>query len=628
MAGEKGTLPSLRQYWATQANELLHCSRRWEQVVRGDFTTTPTVEWLVNGELNAAVHCVDRHLTTGRRNKAALIWQGERDHEVRVYTYQMLFSEVCRLANVMKKKGIGRGDCVAIYLPMVPELVVAMLACARIGAPHTVVFSGFSAASLQSRLEDCRARMLITADGGLRAGRSIPLKPTADSALEEFAEVGSCLVVRRTDQKVEMVPGRDSWYHSELSAADISSDCEAESMAAGDPLFFLYTSGATGLPKQVRHGTGGYLLHALSSCRQVFRLEEDDIFWSTADLGWITGHTYSVYGPLGLGGTVLLHEGVPLYPGAARFWQVVEKFRVNKLYTAPAVIRALRRAEGALPPPAALSSLRLVASVGEPVDPGSAGWFAGLAGRPVPVIDTWCQTEAGGILFAPRTPDDPASSGTVGTPLPGIDAAVVDESGHLLPTGGCGRLLIRHPWPGMALQLQEEGEIGGVVTDGGYDTGDLARRDEENRYVILGRQADLINVAGQQLGTAEIEAALLAHPSIIEAAAVGIADTERGQAVYAFVTPRHDVPGTRRLLEELRSHLADKLGPAVLPVGLQCAPSLPKTKSGKIVRRLLRKIASGEDGGFGDLSALADPSVLAVLLAEKRRGETKIHLNL
>jgi acetyl-CoA synthetase len=398
-------------------------------------------------------------------------------------------------------------------------------------------------------------------------------------------------------------------------------------MAAADGLFLLYTSGATGRPKQVRHGIGGYLLQAMCSCRQVFSLDDDDIFWCTADLGWVTGHTYSVYGPLGLGGTVLLYEGVPLYPTAFRFWQIVEKFRVSKLYTAPAVIRALMRDDPART--ADLSSLRLIASVGEPVDPGASSWYARLVGENrVPVIDTWCQTETGGIIIAPQPSGEIPIPGTVGRPLPGIVTAIVDSDGREAAVNSCGRLVIRQPWPGMALAVSGPGQTSPFYSAEGYDTGDLAQQDDTGLITILGRHADLINVDGHQLGTAEIEATLLSHPAVLEAAVVGIPDSQRGQVVHAFVTLRREIPETSRLLAELRGHVERLLGPIALPEEIQCVPSLPKTKSGKIVRRLLKKIAGGEVGDLGDLSALADPSVLTAIVEEKRRGVGRIRLNL
>jgi len=610
------------KYWSQRADELVSWFKRWDRVLDGDFGT-PEIKWFPKAKLNASYNCLDRHLVDGRRNKAALIWQGEKDNEVKVFTYQMLFSEVCRLAGVLKKKGVRKGDCVALYLPMIPELVIAVLACARIGAVHCVVFSGFSSLSLQSRLKDCRSKLIITADAVVRAGRTIPLKPNADEALEECRQVASCIVVRRTDRDITMKPDRDSWWHEEMCAPDIKGYCAAEEMEANDPLFILYTSGSTGKPKGVVHNTGGYLLYAMHTTEVVFELQEDDIFWCTADLGWITGHSYSIYGPLGMGGTSLIYEGIPLYPEPGRFWQLVERYRVNVFYTAPTVIRALMRFGSEPVEKYDLSSLRLLASVGEPINPEAWTWYHEHIGKKrLPLLDTWWQTETGGIMIAPRPHTTLLKPGSAALPLAGIDAIVVDETGREVGVNEGGRLVIRSPWPGMLKGLQGEGDISSStfldVGQGGYDTGDGARRDEDGYFWITGRLDDVINVSGRRLGTAEIESALLTHRSVAEAAVVGMPHSLKGQAIYAYVMLNANVEQTPELLQELHLHVRNQIGSLASPDAIQYTSGLPKTKSGKIMRRVLKRIAADDFQNFGDISSLADPSVIADLVEGKK----------
>jgi len=609
-------------YWAERAGELVTWDKKWDKVLEYDYNK-PEIKWFQGGKLNISSNCLDRHLTNGRRNKAAIIWQGEPEEDVRVYTYQMLYTEVCRMANVLKKKGVKKGDRVAIYLPMVPELAISLLACARIGAIHSVVFAGFSAIALKSRIQDCAAKVLITADAVLRAGKTIPLKPNADTALEECDSVKDVIVVRRAGNEITMKAGRDTWWHDEVTGADISSTCTPESMDAEDVLFILYTSGSTGKPKGVVHTTGGYLTYVMHTCQWVFDLKDNDVYWCTADIGWVTGHSYILYGPLGMGATSLMFEGVPSYPGPDRFWKIVEKFQVNIFYTAPTVIRALMR-DGEEPTRRYdLSSLRILGSVGEPINPEAWMWYHANIGKgKLPIVDTWWQTETGGIMISPLPYATPLKPGSVTLPLPGIDAAIYTEEGLEAGPNEGGHLVIRKPWPGM---------LRGVFGDPErfkkayfsryaniYDPEDGARRDEDGYFWIMGRLDDVINVSGHRLGTAEIESALVAHHSVAEAAVVGMPHPIKGQAIYAFVTVKSNVEQTPELLVELRAHVRTEIGPIASPDAIQYAPGLPKTRSGKIMRRVLRKIAANDFENFGDTSTLADPSVVEDLINGKK----------
>lgn len=609
-------------FWAGRAEELVTWSQRWHTVLDGELGS-PDLKWFAGAMLNPTWNCLDRHLENGRRNKAALIWQGESDNETRVFTYQMLYAEVCRFANILKKKGVGKGESVAIYLPMIPELVIAVLACARLGVLHCVVFSGFSSASLKTRLEDCRAKVLITADAIIRAGRTIPLKPNADEALDECDFVEACIVVRKTERDIVMKPKRDTWWHEERQASGISAICEPVEMAANDDLFILYTSGSTGKPKRVVHRAGGYLLYAMHTCQWVFDLQDDDIFWCTADIGWITGHTYGIYGPLGLGATTLIYEGIPLYPGPDRFWQIVEKFNVTIFYTAPTVIRALMRYGVGPVEKYDISSLRLLGSVGEPINPEAWNWYHAHIGKnKLPIIDTWWQTETGGIMIAPLAETVPLKPGAAAQPLPGIDVMVVDAEGREVGNHEGGRLVIRQPWPGMCKDLCGEQDplqsSHHVDSRWVYDTGDGARCDEDGYFWIMGRLDDIINVSGHRLGTAEIESALLTHRSVSEAAVVGMPHPLKGQAIYAYVTLNRNVQQTGELLEELRNHVRGQIGPIATLEGVQYTDALPKTRSGKIMRRLLKKIAADDFDDFGDISSLADPSIISELIEGKK----------
>ena len=565
----KRSLDDPEGYWGERAEELVSWERTWDKVLEWDFVD-PDIKWFQGGKLNVAYNCLDRHLTDGRRNKAAIIWQGEPEEDVRVYTYQMLYTEVCRFANVLKKKGVKKGDRVSIYLPMIPELAISLLACARIGAMHSVVFAGFSAVALQSRIQDCQAKVLITSDAVLRAGKTIPLKPNADIALEDAPSVESCIVVQRAGNAVNMQDGRDSWWHDEIAAEDISSECTAETMDAEDTLFILYTSGSTGKPKGVVHTTGGYLTYAMHTCQWVFDLKDDDVYWCTADIGWITGHTYILYGPLGLGATSLMFEGVPSYPGPDRFWKIVEKFRINIFYTAPTVIRALMR-EGEEPTKRwDLSSLRILGTVGEPINPEAWMWYyVNIGKEQLPIVDTWWQTETGGILISPLPYATPLKPGSATLPLPGVDAAIFDEEGNEAGVNEGGHLVIRKPWPGMLRGVFGDPERFKKTYfsryEGIYDPEDGARRDEDGYFWIMGRLDDVINVSGHRLGTAEIESALVSHEAVAEAAVVGMPHPVKGQSIYAYVTLMTSVEPSDALRDALRQHVRKEIGPIATP---------------------------------------------------------------
>ena len=570
------------------------------------------IKWFEDGVLNVAANCIDRHLAR-RGNQTAIIWEGDDPKDSRHITYRQLHDEVCRFANVLKARGVKKGDRVTIYLPMIPEAAYAMLACARIGAIHSVVFGGFSPDSLAGRIIDCDSRIVITADEGLRAGKPVPLKGNTDEALKKASGVKDVIVVCRTGHPVAMVEGRDRWYHDE--AAKVSASCPAEPMGAEDPLFILYTSGSTGKPKGVLHTSGGYLLYAALTHHDVFDYHDGDVYWCTADVGWVTGHSYIVYGPLANGATTLMFEGVPNYPTTSRFWDVIDKHKVNIFYTAPTAIRALMR-EGEEPvEKTSRASLRLLGSVGEPINPEAWLWYHRVVGGGrCPIVDTWWQTETGGILISPLPGATELKPGSATRPLFGIVPEIVDIHGKVLEGAATGNLCIAQSWPGQMRTVYGDHKrfVDTYFTHyrGKYFTGDGCRRDKDGYYWITGRVDDVINVSGHRLGTAEVESALVGNTKVAEAAVVAYPHEIKGQGLYAFVTLKSGIQPGDALAEELKKFVGQEIGPIAKPDVIQFAPGLPKTRSGKIMRRILRKIAEGDTKSLGDTSTLADPSVV------------------
>jgi len=608
-------------FWGDMAEQYLYWEKKWDKVLDYEFDT-PRVEWFKGGKTNVAYNCLDRHITTWRRNKAALIWEDDEGRS-KVYTYQSMYYKVCRFANVLRKHGIKKGDRVAIYLPMIPELAVVMLACARIGAIHSIVFGGFSSQSLQDRIQDCGAKMLITADEGLRGGRIVPLKAMADEALRECPTVESCIVVSRTRNIVDMEPGRDFWYHEEVRSPDIHKHCEIEWMDAEDPLFILYTSGSTGKPKGVLHTTGGYLLYVTLTFKYTFDYHDEDVFFCTADIGWVTGHSYVVYGPMSLGGTSLMFEGVPTYPDAGRFWQIIEKHGVNQFYTAPTAIRALMKAGDEWPSKYDLSSLRVLGTVGEPINPEAWLWYWKNIGRSeIPIVDTWWQTETGGHMITNLPGCTPMKPGSATLPFFGIQPVILNEDHSATPQGAGGRLCIKFPWPGMLRgtwgdpENKRVKEVYFTTFPGMYFTGDGCRQDEDGFYWLLGRVDDVINVSGHRMGTAEVESALVSHPKVAEAAVVGFPHDIKGEGIYAYVILNAGEQHSADLQKMLVGHVRNEIGPIASPDHIHFVPELPKTRSGKIMRRILRKVAAGEREmeAVGDISTLADPSIVQTIL--------------
>ncbi len=577
------------------------------------------IRWYADGVLNVSANCLDRHLAA-RGDEVAIIWEGDDPADSRRITYREAHAEVCRMANVLKAHGVAKGDRVTIYLPMIPEAAFAMLACARIGAVHSVIFGGFSPESIAGRIQDCQSTLVITADEGLRGGRIVPLKQNVDLALLQCPEVATVLVVKRTGAKVLMRQGRDFAYADE--AAKVAADCAPEPMNAEDPLFILYTSGSTGKPKGVLHTTAGYLVWASYTHEAVFDYRQGEIFWCTADVGWVTGHSYIVYGPLANGATTLIFEGVPNHPTVSRFWQVIDKHQVNTFYTAPTALRALMRDGDAPVKATSRASLRLLGSVGEPINPEAWLWYHRVVGDGrCPIVDTWWQTETGGVLVSPLPGATDLKPGSATKPLPGVKLQLVDAEGQVLEGAISGNLCITDSWPGQMRTVYGDHErfITTYFTTypGKYFTGDGCRRDEDGDYWITGRVDDVINVSGHRLGTAEIESALVAHHSVAEAAVVGYPHDIKGQGIYAFVTLTADHPPSEALRAELVKWVRREIGPFAAPDAIQWAPGLPKTRSGKIMRRILRKVAEGDIGALGDTSTLADPAVVDDLVRNR-----------
>ena len=597
-------------FWAEIASEL-HWFKSWERVL--DWQE-PFAQWFVGGKLNLSYNCLDRHLTTWRKNKAAIIWEGEPG-DTRTLTFQQLQQEVCKFANALKEIGIQKGDRVAIYMPMIPELPVAMLACARIGATHSIIFGGFSAEAIKDRVNDAQAKAIITADGGYRRGATLALKPAVDAAVAGCPSVETVVVVERCKNEVAMQPGRDHWYHELMREA--SDVCPAEPLDSEHPLYILYTSGTTGKPKGIVHTTGGYSVHTYITTKWVFDLQDDDTYWCTADIGWVTGHSYIVYGPLQNGATCVMYEGAPNTPDFGRFWSIIEKHRVNILYTAPTAIRTFIKWGEEWPNKYDLSSLRLLGSVGEPINPEAWMWYHRvIGGERCPIVDTWWQTETGGILIAPIPGAVPTKPGSATLPFPGIVPDIQTRDGVSVGANQGGFLVITKPWPGMLRTIygdparfkqQYWSDIKGC-----YFTGDGARRDADGYFWLMGRVDDVINVSGHRLGTMEIESALVSHAAVAEAAVVGRPDEIKGTAVAAFVTLEGGHQSSDELKEELRRHVAREIGPMAKPDDIRFTDSLPKTRSGKIMRRLLRDIAAGK-ATVGDTTTLEDLSVLAKL---------------
>ena len=605
-------------FWSEQAQEFVTWSKPWDKVLDWDFHKG-NIRWFDGGKLNVSYNCLDRHLDT-RGDQVALIWESDDPNVDKKITYRELHAEVCKLSNVLKSRGVKKGDRVCIYMPMIPEAAVAMLACTRIGAVHSIVFGGFSPDSLRDRVQDSDCQAIITADEGVRGGKSVPLKANADKALEECPNVHTCLVIKRTGGDISWQDGRDVWYEELM--ANASADCAPEEMDAEDPLFILYTSGSTGKPKGVLHTTGGYLVFAAMTHKYTFDYHDGDVYWCTADVGWVTGHTYIVYGPLANGAISLMFEGIPNYPDTSRFWQVIDKHKVNQFYTAPTAIRALMRAGEEPVTKTSRASLKLLGTVGEPINPEAWEWYYRVVGdERCPIVDTWWQTETGGHMITPLPGATDMKPGSASKPFFGVEPAIVDENGVELEGECSGNLIIKHPWPGMMRTVYGDHkrfvDTYFSMYPGNYFTGDGCRRDADGYYWITGRVDDVLNVSGHRMGTAEIESALVLHEAVAESAVVGFPHDIKGQGIYAYVTLMAGVEESDELRKELVHFVRKEIGPIATIDILQWAPGLPKTRSGKIMRRILRKVAENEIDNMGDTSTLADPSVVDHLVENR-----------
>ena len=614
----RSSIEQPEQFWAEQAQKFLDWFSPWSTVSESDFRQGQA-KWFIGATLNAAYNCIDRHLPQ-RADQVAILWEGDDPADSKKITYQELHQQVCRLANLLKARQVRKGDRVCIYMPMIPEAAYAMLACARIGAVHSVVFGGFSPESLKDRILDSDCRLVITADEGLRGGRRVPLKQNCNQALERCPDVHSVIVVRRTGGPIDWVDGRDIWYHEGI--ASVASDCPAEPMDAEDPLFILYTSGSTGKPKGVLHTTGGYLLQAAMTHRYVFDYHDGDIYWCTADVGWVTGHSYIVYGPLANGATTLVFEGVPTYPDASRFWQVIDKHQVNIFYTAPTALRALMGQGDQYVTRSGRQSLRTLGTVGEPINPEAWEWYHRVVGEGrCPVVDTWWQTETGAIMISPLPGATDLKAGSATLPFFGVKPELLDADGHIINGAGSGNLVIARSWPSQIRTVfgdhQRCVDTYFSTYPGYYFTGDGARRDEDGYYWITGRVDDVLNISGHRLGTAEIESALVLHPAVAEAAVVGYPHPIKGQGIYAYVTLMNGVSPSDALRKELIDLVSKEIGAIAKPDIIQWAPGLPKTRSGKIMRRILRKVAANELDNLGDTTTLAEPAVVDDLIKHR-----------
>ena len=628
----KESLANPEGFWGKIAEEYVTWFKKWDKVMDCNYGTTSKdlwVRWFVNGKVNVSYNCLDRHLEK-RGNQIALIWEGNEPTEDRKFTYKELHEQVCKFANVLKKNGVKKGDRVTFFLPMIPELAIGILACTRIGAVHSVVFGGFSAEALRDRIQDCKSEVLISCDGTFRGAKAVPQKDTADKAIAECPTVRLHIVVKRVGSKIQVNwnDKMDKWYEEEMAKAD--ANCPAEQMDAEDPMFILYTSGSTGKPKGVMHTTGGYLTYVAYTHKIIFDYHDGDIYWCTADVGWVTGHSYIVYGPLANGATTIMFEGVPTYPDFGRFWAIVEKYKVNIFYTAPTAIRALAKEGDSWVDKHDISSIQLLGSVGEPLNPEAWNWYYHKIGRgECPIVDTWWQTETGGILITPLPGAIDIKPAMATVPFFGVEPCIVDDNGTELEGVCTGNLCIKRAWPGQMRGVYGDPErfFNTYFTQfpGKYFTGDGAKRDKDGYYQITGRVDDVINVSGHRMGTAEIESALVAHPKVAEAAVVGYPHEIKGQSIYAFVTLNTGVEKSDELKKELVAHVRKEIGPIATPEMIQWADVLPKTRSGKIMRRILKKIAAGEfeKSGMGDTSTLADPTVVDTLINDAKKLQGK-----